>query len=271
MTHLFDALILGAVQGLGEFLPISSSGHLVLAHHFLNYDVANSLTFDVALHVGTLLALITYFWGDIGQLIHDFIRSFHVRPLTPELKLPWLIVIAAVPAALFGGLFDSFFESIRNPWVIVATFAIFGVLFIWIEKIRGNANRTISDMRWTTALGIGVAQVVALVPGVSRSGITIVSGMFAGLKREQAARFTFLLSIPVVAGAALLKLLDLKKTGVPSDEKTAMLVGIVTAALVGLVAIRFLLRFLANHKLNIFAYYRFAVAAIVAITLLLGH
>jgi len=267
MPHLFDAIILGIVQGLGEFLPISSSGHLVLAHHFLSYDVANSLTFDVSLHVGTLGALIAYFWRDIGHLIRDFFRSFLTRPLTPELKLPWLIIVAAIPAAIVGGLFDKAFESLRNPWIVVATFTAFGFLFLWIERIRATASRTMADMRWTTALGIGVAQVLSLVPGVSRSGITIVSGMFAGLKREQAARFTFLLSIPVVAGAAFFKLLDLKSTGIPSDERTAMLVGVITAAVVGYAAIRFLLRFLANHTLNIFAYYRFAVAAIVAIAL----
>ncbi len=269
MPHFFDAVILGIIQGLGEFLPISSSGHLLLAHHFLNYDVANSLTFDVALHVGTLLALLAYFWRDIIVLIRDFIRSFRVRPLTPELKLPWLIIIAAIPAAIIGGLFDKYFEAARNPWIVVSTFVVFGFLFLWIERVRANASRMIGDMKWTTALGIGIAQVIALVPGVSRSGITIVGGMFAGLKREQAARFTFLLSIPVVAGAALLKLMDLKKSGIPSDEKSAMLVGIVTAAIVGYVAIRFLLRFLANHKLNVFAYYRFAVAAIVAVALLI--
>lgn len=271
MPHFFDAIILGIIQGLGEFLPISSSGHLLLAHHFLNYDVANSLTFDVALHVGTLLALLLYFWRDIITLIRDFFRSFRVRPLTPELKLPWLIIIAAIPAAIIGGLFDKMFEALRNPWIVVVTFVVFGFLFLWIERVRPNASKTIGDMKWTTALGIGIAQVIALVPGVSRSGITIVGGIFAGLKREQAARFTFLLSVPVVAGAAFLKLLDLKKSGIPSDEKSAMLVGIATAAIVGFLAIRFLLHFLANHKLNVFAYYRFAVAAIVAIALLLGH
>lgn len=269
MPHFFDAIILGIIQGLGEFLPISSSGHLVLAHHFLSYDVANSLTFDVSLHVGTLFALLAYFWRDIGILIRDFFRSFRTRPLTPELKLPWLIIIAVIPAAIIGGLFDKAFESLRNPWIVVATFTAFGFLFLWVEKVRANANRLIGDMRWTTALGIGIAQVLSLVPGVSRSGITIVSGMFAGLTREQAARFTFLLSIPVIAGAAFFKLLDLRDTGVPNDEKTAMLVGVITAAVVGYAAIRFLLRFLANHKLNVFAYYRFTVAAIVAIALLI--
>lgn len=268
MTHFFDAIILGAIQGLGEFLPISSSGHLLLTHYFLDYNVANSLTFDVALHIGTLIALLLYFWRDILTLIAGFIKSFRTRPLTPELKLPWLIIIAAIPAAIAGGLFDSFFESIRNPWVVVSTFIIFGLTFLWIEKIRSNASNAVGDMRWTTALGIGIAQVVSLIPGVSRSGITIISGMYAGLSRKEAARFTFLLSIPVVAGAAAKKLFDLKDAGIPQDERTAMLVGIATAAVVGYAVIRFLLRYLANHTLRVFAYYRFAIAVIVAVLLL---
>lgn len=261
MPYLFDAIILGGIQGLAEFLPISSSGHLLLGHELLRYDIADALRFDVALHVGTLLALLAYFWRDIGTLFRNFFMSFRTRPMTPELRLPWLIIVAAIPAAIFGGLFDSFFESIRSPWVVVITFVTFGILFLRIERVRGNASRTMSDMRWTTALCIGIAQVIALIPGVSRSGITIVAGMFAGLKREQAARFTFLLSIPVVAGAALKKAWDLHGTALSHSEVTAMAVGIFTAMTVGIFSIRFLLRFLANHTLNVFAYYRFAIAA----------
>ncbi len=269
MTHLFDATVLGAVQGLGEFLPISSSGHLLLAHYFLRYDVADSLTFDVALHIGTLIALLAYFWRDIAVLVRDFVRSFRMRPLTPELKLPWFIILAAIPAAVFGGLFDSFFESLRNPWIVVVTFIVVGLLFLWIERIRTAPTRTMRDVRWSTALGIGLAQVVSLVPGVSRSGITIVAGMYAGLTREQAARFTFLLSIPVVAGAAAKKLSDLAAAGVPKDERSALLLGIATAALVGYTVIRFLLRYLAQHTLAVFAYYRFAAAAVAAVLFVL--
>ena len=267
MNHLLDAVILGAIQGLTEFLPVSSSAHLLLAHHFLHYDVANSLTFDVALHIGTFFALVIYFWRDIGRLLKDWVSSFGKKNLTPEQRLPWLIILAAIPAAIFGGLFDSFFESLRNPWIVVVTFVLFGALFLVVERLQ-NRVKTMREMRWPTALGIGLAQVIALVPGVSRSGVTIVAGMFSGLNREQAARFTFLLSIPVVAGAAAKKLLDIKDVGIPHDERTAMIVGILTAAVVGYAVIRFLLRYLANHKLTVFAYYRFAVAAGVAIALL---
>lgn len=266
-THLIDASLLGAIQGLGEFLPISSSGHLLLAHYFLQYNADNSLTFDVALHIGTLLALIVYFWRDIIALLTNFIRSWRQRPWTPELRLPWLIILAAIPAAIIGGLFDSFFETIRNPWVVIVTFLLFGGLFIWTERRRGQNVALVSDINWKTALAIGLAQVLALVPGVSRSGITIITGMWAGLRRDQAARFTFLLSIPVVAGAAAKKFLDLRQTGIPDDERIPMLVGIAVAAIVGYAVIRFLLRFLGHHKLNVFAYYRFIVAAIAAIAI----
>ncbi|MBI5467014.1 MAG: undecaprenyl-diphosphatase UppP, partial [Candidatus Kerfeldbacteria bacterium] len=263
-SHLFDASLLGVIQGLGEFLPISSSGHLLLAHYFLDYQADNSLTFDVALHIGTFIALIVYFWRDIGALFGNFVRSWRQRPWTPELRLPWLIIIAAIPAAIVGGLFDSFFETIRNPWVVVVTFLVFGALFIWTERRRSQNTELVADINWKTALAIGVAQVLALVPGVSRSGITIITGMWAGLRRDQAARFTFLLSIPVVAGAAAKKFLDLRQTGIPDDERVPMLVGIAVAAVVGYAVIRFLLRYLGHHKLNVFAYYRFAVAIVVA-------
>ncbi len=219
-VHLIDAGILGAIQGLGEFLPISSSGHLLLAHYFLNYDAGNSLTFDVALHVGTLTALIVFFGRDAVDIVKNFVRSWRQRPWTPELRLPWLIILAAIPAAIFGGLFDSFFESLRNPWVVVATFLIFGGVFLWIERRRPQADKAMMDMRWTTALSIGLAQVIALVPGVSRSGVTIVAGMWAGLRRDQAARFTFLLSIPVVAGAAAKKLIESGK--IPKNESMVL-------------------------------------------------
>lgn len=268
MHHLFDAVILGAIQGLTEFLPVSSSGHLLLAHHFLQYDAGDSLTFDVALHVGTLLALIIYFWRDIGRLVKDWLSSLNTKIKTPEQRLPWLIIVAAIPAAIFGGLFDSFFESLRSPWIVVVTFVVFGSLFLWVERVA-EQTKTMREMRWTSALAVGLAQVIALVPGVSRSGITIVGGMLTGLTREQAARFTFLLSIPVVAGAAAKKLLDLKGQGIPPDERMAMVVGILTAAIVGYAVIRFLLRYLSNHRLNGFAYYRFMVAAVVLVALLL--
>ncbi|MGB8658278.1 MAG: undecaprenyl-diphosphatase UppP [Candidatus Zixiibacteriota bacterium] len=267
MSHLFDAILFGMIQGLTEFLPISSSGHLLLAHYLLHYDPGHALMFDVALHVGTLLALVLYFWRDIGALLKGFFSSFRTQVRTPEQRLPWLILLAAIPAAIFGGLFDDFFESLRSPWIVVATFIVFGIVFLVVERV-GTKTRTMNELRWRTALGIGLAQVLALVPGVSRSGVTIAAGMVAGIRRDQSARFTFLLSIPVVAGAAAKKLLDLGHHGLKPDEQGAMIAGIVSAAVVGYAVIRFLLRYLANHRLDVFAYYRFGVAGLVLLGLL---
>lgn len=267
MTHIFDAIILGAIQGLTEFLPVSSSGHLLLAHHFLGYDAGDSLSFDVALHIGTLIALVLFFWRDIGTLLKDFFASFRTRPLTPAQRVPWYLIIAAIPAAAAGVLFESFFSSVRSPWVVVVTFVAIGLVFLLVERI-GKQTKMMTDMRWSTALAIGVAQVLALVPGVSRSGITISAGMAAGMRRDQAARFTFLLSIPVVAGAAAKKTLDLAAEGLPTDQLTAIIVGIITAAIVGFAVIRFLMRYLADHPLTVFAYYRISLAVVIAVALL---
>lgn len=269
MNHLIDAGILGTIQGLAEFLPISSSGHLLLAHEFLGYDPGSSLTFDVALHIGTLLALVVYFWRDLIKLTADFFQSFTRRPWTQADRLPWLIILAAIPAALAGATLDTFFESIRNPWIVIIALVFFGVVFLLVENRQHPPERPVESITWKTAVLIGLAQVISLVPGVSRSGITIVAGMLAGLKRDAAARFTFLLSIPVVAGAAAKKLFELKDAPPPNDERTAMIIGILAAAIVGYAVIRFLLRFLGNHKLNVFAYYRFAVALIAAIILVI--
>ncbi|MBI5405106.1 MAG: undecaprenyl-diphosphatase UppP [Candidatus Kerfeldbacteria bacterium] len=268
MNHLFDAAILGTVQGLTEFLPVSSSGHLLLAHEFLNYEAGDSLTFDVALHIGTLIALLAYFWRDIVVLGRSWIQSFTVRPLTQAHRLPWLIGLAALPAALAGAAFESFFESMRNPWIVVATFIIFGFIFLLVEHRRQEPTGTVETTTWKMALGVGLAQVLALVPGVSRSGVTIVAGLLAGFRRDQAARFTFLLSIPVVAGAAAKKMIDLKDAPPPADERAAMLLGIAVAAIVGYAVIRFLLKFLGKHRLDVFAYYRFGLAIVTAVALL---
>lgn len=261
MPHLLDATILGAIQGLTEFLPISSSGHLLFAHTFLNYNVADSLTFDVALHVGTLVALVGYFWRDIIQLLQVLFRpSEQTVPRQYSRRLVWLLMLAVVPAAVLGALFESFFESLRSPIIVIVSLVIIGGLFLLSERMH-RKQRGLNDLPWHAALGIGVSQALALIPGVSRSGITIVAGMHSGLSREDAARFTFLLSIPTVAGVALKKTLDLRGTTLTPQELTAMGVGIAVAATVGYLVVRFLMRFLQNHRLDVFAYYRFAIAA----------
>lgn len=268
VAEIFNAVVLGSIQGLTEFLPISSSGHLLLAHELLKFDVADSLTFDVALHLGTLLALLIYFWRDVGQLGQAFFSSLRRRsPPTSEQRLLWRLLLAVVPAAALGLLFEDFFASLRAPVMVVVSLTVVGGLFLLTER-RRPSQRSLDNLPWLAALAIGLSQALALIPGVSRSGITIVAGMQAGLSRQQAARFTFLLSIPTVAGAALKKLLDLKDASLASGELAAMLVGIATAALVGYAVVRFLMRFLQNHKLDVFAYYRFAVAFVAVLLMI---
>lgn len=262
---LVDAIILGGVQGLTEFLPISSSGHLVFAHQFLNYDPAQTLTFDLALHVGTLLALVVFFWTDLGRLV----RALIVQPgVASDRRLAWRLAVAIIPAALAGALFEPLIEALRQPWVAVGTLAGVGLLFLLVER-RRTPTHPIESTSFATAIGIGLAQALALIPGVSRSGITIVAGMYGGLSRADAARFTFLLSIPTVAGAALKKLLDHRSTDFSDQATAAMIVGAATAAIVGYTVVRFLMRYLASNKLNAFAYYRLIVAGLAAAILVI--
>ncbi|MBI4089966.1 MAG: undecaprenyl-diphosphatase UppP [Candidatus Kerfeldbacteria bacterium] len=263
MSAVFDAIVLGAIQGLTEFLPISSSGHLLLAHELFGLDVRDSLTFDVALHVGTLIALLTYFWSDIWRLLTAVTHPGRAE-LATERRLAWLILLAAVPAALIGAILESFFSTLRSSAVVIVTMAAIGVLFLIAERIH-RPRLELSAISWRASLAIGFSQALALIPGVSRSGITIVAGMLAGLSRAAAARFTFLLSIPTVAGAALKQLLAIEVW--PATELTAIALGIASSAVVGYLVIRLLLRFLRNHRLDVFAFYRFVVATVAALIL----
>lgn len=263
MTGL-DAIVLGAIQGLTEFLPISSSGHLILGHEFLGYDPSGTLAFDIALHLGTLAALMLYFWSDLKRIVRSFFRGDDPNGR----RLGWMILVAMIPAAIAGAMFETFFESVRNPWVVVGTLTAVGCLFILTERLQRNGRGDVSSLTFSRSAGIGFAQALALIPGVSRSGITIVAGMFGGLTRAEAARFTFLLSIPTVAGAAAATFIGWKADPLAPGELWHMGLGLLTSAIVGYFVVRFLMRFLGNHSLNVFAYYRFALAALTAILLI---
>jgi undecaprenyl-diphosphatase len=260
--------VLGIVQGLTEFLPVSSSGHLLLGQYFLGLDQERfGLSFDVALHMGTLVAVVSYFWRDLLRMAFAFFRSFSHRDLANDAdqRMAYLIIAATVPAAVIGFFLEGFFEgpAVRSPWVVVFNFVLIGVLFI-VGEVVGKRTRRASKLRFGEAVGIGFAQAAALVPGVSRSGATITLGLFLGLRREEAARFSFLMSVPIIAGAGSLKV------GEVILQAVLFVVGFVTSAVVGYVTIRFLLNYLTNHSLRAFAFYRFGVAAVVAVLLLLG-
>jgi undecaprenyl-diphosphatase len=261
------------VQGLTEFLPVSSSGHLLLGQYFFGLDQRRfGLSFDVALHMGTLVAVVSYFWRDLIRMARAFFRSFSYRDLEgdPDQRLAYLVIASTVPAALIGFLFEDFFEdTVRSPWVVVFNFVLVGALFI-LGEVVGTRTRRASKLGFGEALGIGLAQATALVPGVSRSGATITLGLFLGLRREEAAKFSFLMSVPIIAGAGSLKVGQVIAAGMGARQILLFVVGFVVSAAVGYVTIRFLLNYLTNHSLRAFAYYRFAIAAVVAVLLLFG-
>lgn len=263
MIYMF-AVILGLIQALTEFLPISSSAHLILARRWLDFDIADGLTFDVALHVGTLLAIIIYFKNDIALLFRGLYASvFERNPRDPWQRISWYIVAACVPAAVVGVLYESAIELyFRNPAVIVVTLIAGGILFIVVER-ASRLHRTLTDMTLMRAVAVGVLQTLALIPGVSRSGITIATGMALGFRREEAARFSFLLSAPLLAGAGAKKGLDLVGQPIAQSEVGVMFVGLAVSAITGWLVIRFLLAFLRGHGLYLFAYYRFVLAVVV--------
>ncbi len=256
---------MGLLQGLTEFLPVSSSGHLLFAQHLFGVE-EYGLAFDVALHIGTLGALIIYFHRDIVNLAVALFRKGR------QTRLAWLVVLATMPAVLAGMLLQDFAEStFRSPYLVSFTLMAVAVLMIVAERI--NARRTqlahLQHMNRWQALAVGAAQAVALVPGVSRSGSTITAGLFAGLDRVAATRFSFLLSIPITAGAIAKVLLEDSELQQISQEPGIFLIGILAAFVSGLLAIRFLLKFVARHSLNVFAYYRIGLGVLMLAGLIL--
>ena len=271
MLELFEAIILGVVQGLTEFLPVSSSGHLLLGQYFLGLDQDRfGLSFDVALHMGTLVAVVSFFWRDLVRMGLAFLRSFRHRDMADrDQRMAYLVIASTFPAAAIGFLLEDFFaNTVRSPWVVAFNLVIVGVLFIVGEAV-GTQSREASKLTFREAVGIGFAQAAALVPGVSRSGATMTLGLFLGLRREEAARFSFLMSVPIIAGAGGLKLGEVVAGGMSPSEALLFSVGFLTSAVVGYLAIRFFIRYIANHSLRAFAYYRFALAAVVVLLLLL--
>lgn len=259
---IFQTFILGLVQGLGEFLPISSSAHLVLVPWLFRWKDPG-LGFDVALHWGTLLAVLVYFRNDVWLLIKGFFHSLFKssRDFQNNIyqKLSWLLIIASVPGAIIGKLFEQKAETIfRSPLLIIFTLAIFGLIIWWVDYV-GAKQKNLDRINWADALWVGLSQALAIIPGVSRSGSTIASGMFLGFKREDAARFSFLMSIPIIFGAGLTSF------GHFHDGVTTMelVVGFITSAIFGFLSIKYLLRYISNHSFKIFVWYRLALAALV--------
>jgi undecaprenyl-diphosphatase len=263
----WQAFVLGVVQGLTELLPISSSGHLILVPwlfdwHYLEENKDFNKTFDVALHLGTLVAVVVYFWADIVRLVAAWFRSVGRRAIeTADEKIAWLVFVASIPAALAGALGEKLIEDhLGAPWQIAINLAVFGVI-LWIAD-RSAQTRRLEDLGLWTALGVGAAQALSLMPGVSRSGITITAGRFLKLDRDSAARLSFFLLIPIVFGAVLYKgLTDVVFGDLPSGSTGPFVVGTIAAAGSGLIAIELLLGYVRRHNYTIFVVYRLVLAA----------
>jgi undecaprenyl-diphosphatase len=254
--HIVQALILGVVQGLTEFIPVSSSGHLILVGHLIGFE-DSSLGFDTALDIGTLLALLIFFWRDFVGLSKGLVTK------TDQSKLAWLLVLATIPAVVAGVLLQSLAETTFRSSQLVAINLI-AVAFIMLAADKlAKRNLGIKDIGVGRALSIGLAQALALVPGVSRSGITISAGMLTGLDGVSATRFSFLLSAPVIAGATLKVMIKPENLHQLTAEPLMYLVAILAAFASGYWAIRFMLKYLSRHGLAIFAYYRIVVGVII--------
>lgn len=259
MPELFKAIILGVVQGITEFLPISSTGHLILFEHLLGISQEDyGLTFDAALHLGTLFAVIWFFRKDIGNIAGSVFVIIQKRRIhTSEEKLVLLLGIGTVPAMIIGLLLEDFIDSLfRSPFLVGTTLIFFSFVLWYVEK-KSKLSKSENELSKVDALIIGFAQSVALIPGVSRSGITMAAGMWRHLTREQAARFAFLLSVPIVAGAGGKKMLDVIEDGsLNSAHMTFFAFGIISSMIVGYLTIKYFLRFISKNSLMPFIVYR---------------
>jgi undecaprenyl-diphosphatase len=267
MTPL-ESMVLGLVQGLGEFLPISSSGHLIAVPWLLGWS-EHGLAFDVALHLGTLVAVVAAFWRDWLAILGAGVRGVVVRrPLEdPRSRLLWLLAAASIPGGVAGLLLEKSAETtFRSPLLVAATMAGMGAVLLLADRCAGKGSGSADGISVRDALLIGCAQALAIIPGVSRSGATISMALFLGFRREEAARFSFLLAMPITVGAALHSVPKLLRD--PADL-TPLLLGLVTAAVSGFVAIRLLLALVRTRTYRPFVAYRFAFALLVAVVFLL--
>ncbi|PKO22035.1 MAG: undecaprenyl-diphosphatase UppP [Chloroflexi bacterium HGW-Chloroflexi-1] len=272
--NIFQAFVLGLLQGLTEFIPVSSSGHLVLAPWALHWP-APGLAFDTLAHWGTLTAVIIYFWRDWLRVIDGFIRSLTTRGLwrtgaggrlaDHQSQLAWWLIIGSIPAAVLGYAFKDFFEGLFSHPTAVSGFLLITAAILALSERLGRRMRDMEGLRLADAVLIGLAQAAAIAPGISRSGATIAAGLGRGLTREAAARFSFMLATPAIFGAGLLQLVDLVQAGNLGRQLPILLTGFLTAAVAGYLCIKFLLAYLRNGKLYVFAAYCAVVGAVTLI------
>jgi undecaprenyl-diphosphatase len=287
---ILEAIVLGIIQGLTEFLPVSSTAHLALVPWLVTrLGLANwsdpGLTFDVALHAGTLFAILLYFWRTWiqilraafgGKVVRFSETSDSVRDLTPEeqtreRRLLWYMIAATIPAGIAGALLEKRIETTFRAPALVAFMLILVAVVMWIAERSSQFAKPLSDIDLTDAMTVGTLQAFAVIPGVSRSGITIAGGLFRNFTRDAAARFSFLLSTPIIAGAALLKLHHVMKEGLPPGMMTGFVVGMVVSAVVGYATIAWFIRYLQVKTLKIFIIYRIVLGILILLLGSLGN
>lgn len=255
--EIIKALILGVVQGLTEFLPISSSGHLLVFQKLMGVNMENILTFDLALHFATLVAVVAVLWRDVLEMIKH-----------PFSKLTLLVVVGTIPTVIIGFAFKETFEGLLHSGVSVGIEFIFtGVILLYAENVK-NRQKRLEQMKYSDAVVVGIAQGIAILPAVSRSGLTLAGALFRGLNREFALRFSFLMSIPAILGPALLDAVDFVQGEANASlgmSTPAFLLGMLAAAISGYLAVRFMLRIFTKWSLRVFAYYVFAVGAVILV------
>ncbi len=251
----FEALVLGIVQGATEFLPISSSGHLVLVPWLAGWSEPG-LAYSAFLHWGTLLAVLAFFRNDLYRIASAWFTSLRDRSLgDPEGRIAWWIVIATIPAGVIGFVFQDIFKTLFNSPNIVACFLLLTASILTISERLGGQRKSADEMQWYDALMVGLAQAAAITPGISRSGATIGAGLLRGVTRASATRFSLLLMVPSIFGAGIVSSLDLAKEGLLGNEWLVLMIGFISAAISGYLAIRWMVTYLTRHPLTVFAIY----------------
>lgn len=263
--EIIKSIILGAVQGLTEFLPISSSGHLILTREFLGINSVNGLAFDAVLQLATTLAIIVYFRKDVLSLARTFIMILLKKPVgSEEKKLFWFVLFATIPAVILGLLLENTMETIFRSAILVACTLLIGSVIMYLAEKRLGHH---SDLSNSNSFYLGLFQSLALIPGMSRSGMTISGGLLLGLKREVAVRMSFVMAVPILIGSGLKQFLDLMSGGGLSSIGLNLLLGSITSFAVGLWAIHFLIKYLKNHSMMVFVWYRVVIAILIIFTL----
>jgi undecaprenyl-diphosphatase len=275
VIHIWQAIILGLTQGFTEFAPISSSGHLILVPWIFDWPILNDAafnkTFDVALHLGTLIGALIYFRHEVVTYTVAWFRSVaHRRISGPDEKIAWALVIGTIPGALAGATLEGpIQEHLGAPLLIAVMLTVFALILYVVDRVA-PVRRGMEDMTVGRGLWFGIAQALALQPGVSRSGVTMTAGRLLGFDRSSAAKFSFMLSLPIIAGAGLYKGVDVVKTGIPSDLVWPFFWGVVASALSGFLVIWFLLAYLRKHNFGLFLWYRVGVSCLVFLLIATG-